>query len=311
MRKLVIYSILLLFVYSCGQTGKVASDETPTRGKINIGVDNSFKLLFDTEIFTFESIYKNAHITPIYKPELDILTDFIKDSVRIIVTGKKLTKEEIEYLKSKDIYPRTTHIAYDAIALITNKGNIDSLLTLNQVKDIFLGKTTKWTQINSKSNLGNISIVFDDINSGNAEFISQKFDIKEFPSSCAALKDNEAVISYVESHKNAIGIVSVNWISDRQDSISHSFLSKINVLALSNEIQPDGPLFYRPHQGSVADKSYPLIREIYIINRETFSGLGTGFSSFVAGEKGQRIILKAGMVPAVMPIRFVQLKKEF
>jgi phosphate transport system substrate-binding protein len=44
--------------------------------------------------------------------------------------------------------------------------------------------------------------------------------------------------------------------------------------------------------------------------RESFSGLGSGFVSFVAGEKGQRIILKSGLVPATMPIRIIQTKKE-
>ena len=45
-----------------------------------------------------------------------------------------------------------------------------------------------------------------------------------------------------------------------------------------------------------------------MINRETFAGLGSGFISFVAGEKGQRIILKSGIVPAAMPIRLIQIK---
>jgi phosphate transport system substrate-binding protein len=52
------------------------------------------------------------------------------------------------------------------------------------------------------------------------------------------------------------------------------------------------------------------VREVYTINRETFTGLGSGFIAFVAGEKGQRIILRAGMVPATMPVRLIQVKKE-
>jgi len=47
-----------------------------------------------------------------------------------------------------------------------------------------------------------------------------------------------------------------------------------------------------------------------MVSRESFSGLGSGFISFVAGEKGQRIILKSGLVPATMPIRLVKVKKE-
>jgi phosphate transport system substrate-binding protein len=47
-----------------------------------------------------------------------------------------------------------------------------------------------------------------------------------------------------------------------------------------------------------------------MICREPYSGLGTGFVSFVAGDQGQRIILKSGLVPATMPVRLIQVKKD-
>jgi phosphate transport system substrate-binding protein len=157
-----------------------------------------------------------------------------------------------------------------------------------------------------------MKVVFDNDKSGNVRFLVEKLHLpKKFPNYCSAVNSNEDVVNYVESHKNAIGIVSVNWISDRQDSVSHSFLSKVNVVAVSNEIEPDGGYYYRPYQGYVADKSYPFIRSVYVICRETFSGLGSGFSSFLAGDIGQRIILKSGMVPATMPIRLIQVKSNY
>jgi phosphate transport system substrate-binding protein len=44
-----------------------------------------------------------------------------------------------------------------------------------------------------------------------------------------------------------------------------------------------------------------------MINRQTRAGLVTGFVSFVAGEKGQRMILKSGLVPATIPSRIVEI----
>ncbi|NTW34497.1 MAG: phosphate ABC transporter substrate-binding protein, PhoT family, partial [Bacteroidetes bacterium] len=145
----------------------------------------------------------------------------------------------------------------------------------------------------------------------NTRFIREKFELKkDFPDNCFAVKSNSQVISFVEQNKNAIGIISVNWISDKNDSISHEFLKKIKVVSIGDEANTDGTgSFYKPYQGNIADGSYPLIRNVYIINRETFSGLGSGFAAFVAGEKGQRILLKSGLVPATMPIRLVQIKK--
>ena len=80
-------------------------------------------------------------------------------------------------------------------------------------------------------------------------------------------------------------------------------------MSIGDETNTDGTgNYYKPYQGYIADGTYPFIREVYIINRETFTGLGTGFVNFVAGEKGQRILLKTGLVPATMPIRLVQIK---
>jgi len=54
-----------------------------------------------------------------------------------------------------------------------------------------------------------------------------------------------------------------------------------------------------------------LSRDIYIINAEPRNGLVTGFSSFVASDKGQRIILKSGILPAIAPTRVVSVRKFF
>jgi phosphate transport system substrate-binding protein len=296
---------------SCNQAGKTI-DETPTRGNIKIGIDDSYRLLFDTELFVFESTYHYAHIKPIYKPELDILDAFIKDSIRTMISCRELSKNEKEYLTSKQIVVRSTKIAHDAIAFIINKKNTDTTITYNQIKDIFTGKIDNWKLINKKSKEEKIKVVFDNDKSGNVRFVVEKLNLpNKFPQYCSAVKSNEEVVNYVEGHPNAIGIVSVNWISDRRDSVSHSFLSKIAVVAVSNEIEPDGGgYYYRPYQGYVADKSYPFIRDVYVHCRESFSGLGSGFASFIAGDIGQRIILKSGMVPATMPIRLVQIKNN-
>ena len=150
---------LLLFFF-LWQMGKTATNETPTRGNIKISVDESFQPIIDTEIFTFTHLYNNANITPQYKPEFDVINDFMNDSVRVIVTSKKLTDYQIQYLRDTLIIARTTTFAYDALALVTNRNN-DTLLRYNTVKDIFPGKITNWNEINPKSKLGNIRVIFD------------------------------------------------------------------------------------------------------------------------------------------------------
>ncbi len=298
------------FFFSCtGGTGPKVPDETPTQGNIRISIDESFRLLFDAQLYTFHAFYPNAHITASYKPEIEVVNDFLLDSVRTIVSTYKLTKEEEESLLAKQIVARTTKIAYDALALILNPDNPDTLLRSTDVANIFKGKVTTWNTINPKNKSGRINIVFDNIKSGNVRYFKEKYHLPDtLPANFMSAQSNEEVINYVKTHPGALGILSSNWISDKQDTVSEKFLKVIKVAGITPEYDPEGTRYFKPYQAYIADKSYPYVREVYMICRETFTGLGMGFIQFVAGEKGQRIVLKSKLVPATMPIRIVSLK---
>lgn len=300
---------LIVSMFSACQSGNQAYNETPTRGNIKIIADESYQPIIDSEIHTFTSLYPYAKITPIYKPEVDVINDFMNDSVKVIVTNRKLTDAQIKYLRDTLAIARTTTIAYDAVAILINKSNKDTAIDYNSIRDVFQGKITKWSEINPKSNLGKISVVFDNTKSGNVRFMKEKFDIKtDLGENFYALKTNEEVINYIAKTPGAMGIISVNWISDKDDSTSSSFIKRIKVAAISHPYLADGN-YYRPYQASIYTKSYPFVREVYFISRESFAGLGSGLISWVAAEQGQRIILKSGLVPSTMPIRLIQIKQ--
>lgn len=301
---------MVSLVVACGQGNTSKSIDTPTSGRIKVGIDDSYRLMMEAQFDLFTHFYKNASFDTIYDAETNIVNLFLKDSIETMVVSKELTKQQTEILKSNQIIPRATLIAHDAVALIMNKNNKTNKLLYDQVKDIFTGKIKSWNQIDPQSGLGKIAMVFDKNGSSNVRYFLDKFKIKDFPSTFSASTSNEQVVSYVEKNKNAIGIVSVNWISDPQDSISNSFLKRTQVAAVTAfEGSTKDDQFYKPYQAYIVDKSYPFLREVYLITRQTYNGLGLGLASFVAGEKGQIVIFRSGMVPATAPIRVVEFKK--
>lgn len=299
---------LLIIVASCqNPMGVQPLNETPTRGNIKISVDESFQLLYDTQVYTFQALYPDAKISVNYKPEVDVLADLMNDSVRTVVLTRDLTKEEKEYLYANKFIARTTKVAHDALALIVNRANKDTSILDIQFADMFRGKLTTWKQLNPKSDNKPINIVFDNNKSGNVRYFREKFGLTgNFPDNCFAVDNNEEVINYVKNNANAIGIISVNWISDTQDSVTEEFLKAVRIV----EVGTNTMNYCKPYQGYIAEGSYPFCRDVFMISRETFSGLGTGFVSFVAGDQGQRIILKSGLVPATMPVRLIEIKKD-
>jgi phosphate transport system substrate-binding protein len=302
--------ISVISLASCGGSTGSQDVDTPTRGMIKVAIDDSYRLMMEAEIFTFESLYTGARIDTMYKSEADVFEDFLNDSVPLIFVNRKLTEAQEQYLKDRQYIPKTTKIAYDGVALIVNNDNPDTSFFYSQVREMFEGKITAWQQLNPKSKSGSIKIVFDNYKSSNPRYFKEKFNLDSLPSTCFAVQTNAEVIKFVENNRNAIGIISVNWISNKEDTVSNNFLKRVKVAGIALEGDNDpSTKFYRPYQAYIAEESYPFTRSVYCINRQSYSGLAYGFSAFVAGEKGQRIVLRSGMVPAAMPIRIVEIKR--
>ena len=295
-----LFSILILIgVYGCNGGG--GHTDTPTSGNLAIVADETYKPLVESEVLTFESIYKYANVSVKYKPETEVFNDLMNnDSVRLIIVSRKLNKEELKQFEKWEIVPKVTKIAYDAVALIGSKDLKDTVYTLDQLKEL-LSAGVKNPQMKKTK------VVFDNNNSSTIRFIHEKTGVKEFSSNCYALNSGPAVLDYVSKEKNCIGIIGVDWISDQDDTTSQNFIKTVKVLDIA--VSSDSEAF-KPYQAYIAQKIYPLYREVYIISKEAYTGLGTGFTAFVASERGQRIVLKLGLVPATMPVRLVELIKD-
>ncbi len=280
--------------------------DNPTSGSIKIAVDESLRPLIEAEVDTFQGSYHNAFIHAVYTSEAEAMERLLKDSVRLAIVTRKLTDDEMQVFNQVKIIPAQVKVAYDGVAIILNRNNPDSVLQFSQLQSIVEGKLTQWNQINHSNKLGNLEVVFDHPQSGIVRFLNDSIQrVDKLPSHFYGVNGNEAVIQYVSQKPNAIGLIGACWISDRDDVTTNRFLNTIRVARiakLGDAVQP--------YQAYIADGEYPLRRAVYMISREARTGLGTGFISFVAGDKGQRIVLKSGMVPATMPTRNVRFNKN-
>jgi phosphate transport system substrate-binding protein len=301
----------VILLVACNTKGDKYTD-TPTTGTISIGVDESFQPLIQAEVDAFMANYKYANVNPLYQTEGEVVKLLLEDSVRLIVITRQLTNQEKAFFQEKKITPRTLKIATDAVAIIVNAANQDTLLTVDQLASIFKGNVHKWNELNGKGLDQEISIVFDNSNSSNLSYIKNKFSLSDsLDNRIFAAKSNQQVIEYVEKNARAMGVIGVNWISDTEDDPRQmDFINRVRVVAVADTTNPGPDDYYQPYQAYLALKKYPLHRDLYIISREARTGLGTGFASFVAGDKGQLVVLKGGLLPATMPIRLVELKNQ-
>jgi phosphate transport system substrate-binding protein len=312
MTRSVLAALSFLFLFaSCGREDRKSYDDTPVMGDIYIVADESFSPLVGAELETFMKLYKYANVRADFLPEHEVFKQFMAhDSVRLAVVCRDLTKEEKAWFDSQKIIPRTTAVAKDAVALVVNKQNPDTQFVYRELSDLFSGKTRTWKGLTKGALSDSVRIVFDKNGSGNARFLKEKFlGSSPLPSNCYSVDSNTAVIDYVSNTRGAIGVVSVNWISDRQDPEVERFLDKVSIVEISAAEDSVGTEFFGPYQAYIALKKYPLIRTVQVISREGRNGLGTGFASFFAGDSGQRLVRLSGMLPANMPVRIIRVNE--
>ncbi|BEG99629.1 phosphate ABC transporter substrate-binding protein [Bacteroides sedimenti] len=306
---LLILSLLLLC--SCKESKpKDGWTDTLTSGTIPIAVDEGFKPIIEEERAVFEGFNQEVHIKPTYCSEVDAINKLLKDSVRLVISTRRLSSDEMESFTSRKFVPREVIMAYDGVGLIVNNQNPDTLITVDQVRKILTGKITKWNEIYPKSKLGNIQIVFDNSNSSTVRFAKDSIcKGKPFAKKgIYAQKTNLQVFDYVSKTENAIGVIGVNWLGVRSDTTNLTFKTDVRVMAVSEENEATSANSYKPYQAYIALGNYPFIRTVYMLLNDPRMGLSTGFANFIGSDRGQRIILRSGLVPATQPLRIVNVK---
>ena len=209
--------VLLAALSACRSKSKEGPTDTYSSGVIAIAADESFEPIVQEEIDVFESLYPLAGIVPRYTTEVEAINLLLKDSVRLAIATRTLTEEEMNSFHSRKFYPREIKLATDALALIVNRANPDSLLSVRDFRRILTGEAKNWKQVNPRSGLKDILVVFDNKNSSTVRFAMDSVCGGKplATENVSALNTNQQVIDFVAENPEAIGVIGVNWLGNR------------------------------------------------------------------------------------------------
>ncbi|MBC3784859.1 PstS family phosphate ABC transporter substrate-binding protein [Spirosoma utsteinense] len=294
-----------------GCDGGKSQLDNPSRGTITVAADESFLPLVTQLTSAYAGIYPNVHFNVVFKPEQEAINMMLKDSARLVFATRKLTANERLALDNLKIKGAAIKIATDGVALIVNKANTDSLITMNELRDIFSGRTKQWAQLKGSNQKNPITLVFDNNNSSNLDFVldtlkvSSVKDLRIFTT-----KSNREVIDFVRKNPSALGFIGVNWISDSDEPLSVDLARDLRVVGVSNKTNPTGRSdYFQPFQEDLGMQRYPLRRPVYILSRESHPGLGGGLINYITRDAGSLIVRKLGLWPAMQYNREVNLTK--
>jgi phosphate transport system substrate-binding protein len=260
-------------------------------------VDESFRPIVDEELYIFKNTYADGHPKVIYAPENDAVNLLFADSVRVLIISREMTAAENKALAVKNIKPIVNRFAVDAVTLIVNQTSKDTNITVSEVKRMLNGDTKT-----------DRDIVFDNPNSGLVRYLKELSGSKDLKQkNIYSLKSNKEVIKYVSEHPNAIGITGFSWLNDPDKDYADA-VNKVKIVSIKDDVTKNAsPQYFSPSQQTLALKQYPLTRNLYILNFTGKMGLGMEFAAFIAGDQGQRIVLKSGLLPDQIPGREINI----
>lgn len=299
----------------CAPEHKPKYTDTYSTGEIKALVDESFAPLIQVSLPPYYDTYPNAKLNLSVAPEDSALRLLALDSVQLVVATRQLNDRELDALTKQQAKPVYIKIAVDGLALLVNPANPDSIMMDTVMQAIFRGQLTDWNQVSKGNKSGPIELVFDNTHSANLSYLQRELNISNEDLQKTRISiagDNPGVIQYVATHPGAMGVVGSSWVFDTTRSVITAAGAKVVALGHKPNAErimtPDD--FYQPYTAYLADKSYPLRRDIYLIYRGGRTGLAMGYAAYMASDKGQRIVLRHGLFPANTPVRLVETTAE-
>ncbi len=311
MKQSVIFSIfafsLVASLFSgCSSQGGI--DRRMYEGDIKFACDETYANVFNQQVFVFTGTNPGAHIATMYGNEAEVVQALLDDSVRLIALSRQLTSGEKDRLLEHQLESRSTHVAVDAVAFVVNKENPDSVLTADNIRQIMTGEVTQWNQLFPDSDLGKIQVIFDNRYSSTVRYVIDSIcSPAVLYNGVSAVDNNLQVVAEVAHRSNALGVMGAAWI-DARDSLGVRVTQSVAPVRI--KMTPDAEAF-GPFQAYIASGQYPYFRSIYMIKTESHNGLSTGFTIFVAGQRGQKIFEKTNVSPARIEERIVNVSGKF
>ena len=297
----------MLALVAC--TPRVKVDNRMAEGNIDFLIDESFANVLEQHVYVFTHTNPGAFVDAERVDEQTALKALLDDSVRLVAMTRKLSEAEKNKIREEHLLNcNETHVAVDAVAFVVNKNNPDSILTVDDIRRILTGEVTQWSQLIPGSKLGKIQVIFDNRRSSVVRYVIDSICAPSaLYNGVSAVDNTMQLVDEVSQRRNAIGVMGASWLA-AMDSMQVNVRAKVAPVRVKKtaDAQPFGPF-----QAFIASGQYPFFRSIYMINTESNNGLCTGFTIFVAGQRGQKILEKTNIAPARIEERIVNLKDEF
>lgn len=206
----------------------------------------------------------------------------LDNTTDIAMSSRKIKMEEKIKMQETGKALKETLIAYDALSVIVNPANKVGQLTREQLEGIYTGKITNWKEVGGEDM--KIIVYSRESSSGTYEFFKEKVMMKKnYAATCLSMPATGAIVQSVSQTKGAIGYVGFAYLDKSVKALSVSY--------------DKGKTFVAPSLATAKNKTYPIVRPLYLYNLSSLSAAFKSFIDFILSDEGQKIVSATGYIP--------------
>jgi phosphate transport system substrate-binding protein len=219
----------------------------------------------------------------------------IEGQLSVAQSSRGLKDEEFERAKTRGFTLEQVPVAIDGIALYVNPQLSILGLTVSQVKDIFTGTVTNWSQVGGP-NLEIKPFSRDPQDGGTPEYFEEKVMSEESLAESVQpyVRDTTDSLRQVASTPGGIGYATASEVCNQ---------SLVRPLPLA---KGETQTFVSPCQGKqvnladFANDAYPITRRLFVVIKRDGSSdeqAGVAYVDMLLSDEGQQLVEQAGLVP--------------
>ncbi len=296
MNKLRLPFIVFICILLASCKAKLSDNTTNdwNSGKMVLSTDENLETIMDQLVEIYEHENDSAQLALNYLPQEKIVSDFVNGKIKSMVISRKLTTGEKQVAtQNQAIEIQESIFGYNAVAIIAGNNFSDSVIRLSSLKD-FLQPGSP------------VKLIFDNKQSGIPNLIMQKAHLSpELFKNALVASNAKEILEYIHRDEHAIGFISFNTVSDLSDPKTQELLKTIKVLDVE-----ENNIISSISQQSIFDFTYPLSHPLNIVLGNNPELIGRGFTNFLCRERAAKIMLKAGIVARIIPVRNINVHND-
>ncbi|HEY9679749.1 MAG TPA: phosphate ABC transporter substrate-binding protein [Drouetiella sp.] len=214
------------------------------------------------------------------------LNALINRTTDLAAASRDLSASEVELTHTRGIRLKRVTVARDSIAIIVNPKNPLNELTLDQLKKLFTGSTTNWSQVGGDKLA--VHVFTREEESGTSHFVKEHLlgDMPFAKTAKTELSGHDLLLS-VAKDPAAIGFVGMGSPEE----------NKVKILAL--KMSADSSPVLPTEESTVTD--YPLSRPLILFMDEDAKPSVRKFVDYCLSSDAQKLVREAGYAPVSPP----------